>query len=235
MQTTTTEICVRDPSAVALVASDGREALPASRAPQTAPLASGRTDLGSGSSAAYQVNAQREDSGAIAVDWSSSLPLANGERHTLLPANGILVAKEPLASIVTPSRLAASRLVLPTCTWLTSHGYRGVSSYSVEALATAHCDGDTAVRASLDIPWDGVEIQERTHVDHGGAWLIVGVATLAFGVFATLFFTTPPKDWTGGQATQLGLGVATTAIGLAFDLAMLPSILTPDRGVVLQR
>jgi hypothetical protein len=88
---------------------------------------------------------------------------------------------------------------------------------------------------ALDIPWNSVDVVEHTRVDHGGAWMIVGLATLTFGTLATFIFGTSPSVWHGGQTTQIALGTATAAIGVGFDLAMLPTLLAPSHDVHLRR
>lgn len=235
METVTTEITVRDPSAVSLLSSDGAVVLPPSRAPSVAPLAESRVDVGAGSSAAYSVAARREADGSISTDWTTTLPLANGERHVVLPANGALVVNAPLTTIVTPAMTSAASLVLPMCAAVGTHGYRSIYwSVDVRPSATG-CNGAARVDVSLDIPWTAVDVRERTRVDHGAAWLIVGLATLSFGTIAAFVFSTHPSDWHGGQTTQIALGVGTSAIGLGFDLAMLPTLFASDHDVRLVR
>ena len=236
METVTTEITVRDPSAVSLLSSEGTVVLPASSAPVTAPLGDSRAGVDVGSSAAYRVTARRDADGSISTDWSTTLPLANGDRHVLLPADGkIVVHNKPLADVVTPAMASASSLVLPMCAAAGTHGYRSIY-WSVESNASVvGCRGAARVDTSLDIPWHAVDVVEHTRVDHGGAWLLIGLATMTFGTLATFIFATNPSDWHGGQATQIALGTATTAIGLGFDLAMLPTLFASDRDVRLRR
>ena len=236
METVTTEITVHDPSAVSLLSSDGTVVLPPSNAASTSPLADSRADVGGGSSAAYRVTARRDADGSISTDWTTTLPLSNGDRHVLLPANGAFLFKDmPLDTIIPPAMAAASSLVLPMCVSAGIHGYRS-SYWSVDANPTVKgCSGAARVDVALDIPWSAVDVHERTRVDHGGAWLIVALATISFGSFATLIFSSKPSDWTGGKSTQLGLGMATAGIGLAFDFAMLPTLFASNRDVHLRR
>ncbi len=236
METVTTEITVHDPSAVSLLSSDGTVVLPPSNAASTSPLADSRADVGAGSSAAYRVTARRDTDGSISTDWTTTLPLANGDRHVLLPANGAIVIRNtPLETIIPPAMAAASSLVLPMCASAGMHGYRS-TYWSVDSNPTVKgCSGAARVDMALDIPWSAVDVHERTRVDHGGAWLIIALATLTFGSFATLILSSKPTDWSGGQSTQITLGMATTAIGLGFDLAMLPTLFASDRDVHLRR
>jgi len=236
METVTTDIVVRDPSAVSLLSSDGTVVLPASSTPATAPLAESRAEIGIGASAAYRVTARRDADGSLSTDWSTPLPLANGDRHVLLPADGaISVRGKPLASVVTPEMASAASLVLPMCAAAGTHGYRSIY-WSVESSPSVNgCSGAARVDVSLDIPWSAVDVVEKKRVDHGGGWLIVGLATVTFGTLAGFIFSTSPSDWHGGQTTQIALGALTTAIGVGFDLAMLPTLFTSDRDVRLRR
>lgn len=117
METVTTDIVVHDPSAVSLLSSDGAVVLPASSTPATAPLAESRAEVGLGSSAAYRVTARRDADGSISTDWSTPLPLANGDRHVLLPTNGaITIRGKPLTlgAATTAIGLAFDLAMLPT-------------------------------------------------------------------------------------------------------------------------
>jgi hypothetical protein len=234
MQTTTTEIQIADPSEVGLLAPDGPVLLEPSRVESSAPIASGRAPLEPNASASYAVTAERDDGGGISVDWKTSLPLANGDHHVLL-ASAPLVAHAPLDATVTPDMRVAPSLLLPACTAVVAHTFKSFSTTAVDTSITHDCRGIASVPMVLDIPWNDVAVVERTRAEHWGAWLVIGLATLSFGTFATFIFSTKPSAWTGGESTQVALGVGTAAIGAAFDLAMLPTLFARDRDVFLRR
>jgi hypothetical protein len=241
IETVSTEVLLRDPSAVSLEKENGDEVLPASSDPIEAPFDEGRIDTGPESSAEFHITARREESHAISLSWSTSLPLTAGERYTILPANGSITLAEPLTSVVTPEMRAASSLAFRWCTTIASSTSRYSSGYHIDPRRCTDLSieetGHHGLGSSpyiLEMPWSNVaEIRERTRVDKGSAWLIVGASTVTFGTFSALFLSFKNSSFKGGLPTKIALTSATAAIGLSFDFAMLPTLLASDHDVVI--
>jgi hypothetical protein len=238
IQTVTTTVVLRDPSAVALLSPSGDLLVAPVAGVADAPLARGRADTGPGSSAAFEVHARREPDQSTTVEWSSSLPLGNGDRHTVVPANGALSLDQPLDSMVPLRSRTAPSLRFQWCTSITQRFSRGgPGAYWVDPHA---CTNPTYVAFPtqpaivapyiLDTPWSNVvEIRERTTVDHATGWAIFGVFTGLFGSLSAVAFAVPHST-----GVKLGLGIPLATLGLAVDVSVLPTLFSPSHDVVIR-
>ena len=88
-----------------------------------------------------------------------------------------------------------------------------------------------SVGYALEGNWSDVRIVEHHRPERAGAWAIIGLSTLLYGALAASVFVAPHV--TGGLAMRYALGLGTAGIGAGFDLAMVPTIATPDSDIVI--
>jgi hypothetical protein len=238
LQTITTEVELHDPSAVAVTAS-GSTVIAAGSGPSVQKLASGRAEVSDSSNAGYDVSARREADGSLWVEWTTTLPLAGGERYKVLGRDPLVWSK-PLAEIFSKTMLDAPSFVLPMCTTIASRSSYYAHHYSSHWAVEAHavgggCDGVAIVPYEIETPWSNVVIHEKTRVDHTLAWTTVLLSALALAPFAIIVDATSPSKIAGGFPTQVAFTVGIAAAILAFDGAMIPTLVTPDRDVYVRK
>ncbi len=236
MQEVTTEVRFRDASAVALTDGEGKAVLEAGASEADAPLGEGRIPTGAASTAGYAVRARRESDGSLSVEWRTSLPLANGDRHTVLGAHGSLVVDGPADEVTPPAVRAAPTLRLERCTRLQSTGTKagGVTVSARDCVPALPPASSGVVPYGLEADWtDVAEIRERTRVDHGAGWLIFGASTITFGALSTMLLSFPSQSYTGGMKTKIGVSALTVGLGVAFDAGVFPTLVTPSHDRVL--
>ena len=152
-----------------------------------------------------------------------------GTERLPLPANGRITlasAAEPTITLGLPATIAR------WCT-MASREPRGESP-KYEVVQNAKCvDAPIpgSVGYSLEGDWRDVRIVEHHRPDRAGAWAIVGLSTFLYGSLAAIVFLAPHIH--GGPTLRYGLGTGVAAIGAGYDLAMVPTIATPDSDLVL--
>jgi hypothetical protein len=167
MHEVTTEVRLRDPSQAAIRRENAvQDLLPEGRAPASASVAAGTIPMGPTSTAAYEIRAAREESGAIVLEVSTKLPLTNGERHVIVGAGGEILGPEDLLS---PADLERPALTVPACARL----FPVKAGMSTEV---GRCTPASLARAHLLTPWANVvEIRRKSVPRRTGAAVLAGV------------------------------------------------------------
>ena len=234
MQTVTTEIEVHDPSAVALAKTDGTPVIPVGGAHVTRTLSRGRVATSESSSASYDLSAIRDDDGTLSVEWTTALPLVDGERNEVIGRKPVVFEK-PLSALFSESMLEAPAFVFPTCATLAYRGVRFARWRSEGRAAPEDCVGETVVPYRLETPWDNVVIHEKTRVMHDLAWMTIGLSVVTLTPFAIIVDATPSKGVTGGDPTKVGFTIGIAAAVGAFIAAIIPTLFAKDRDVYARK
>jgi hypothetical protein len=149
------EVRFVDPRLVVLSAGDGPPLLPAGSGPAEAPFASGTQSTGSFSSGTYSIRARREADGALALIWSSDMPLPKGARQVLVSPQGAIEDLRVKAEDVgLPAMVTREPFDLRLCIDVGSARYGGVVPGSHALTAVALCEG----AARLTTPWSNVAL-----------------------------------------------------------------------------
>jgi hypothetical protein len=152
-----------------------------------------------------------------------------GSTRMPLPVDGRLTLSAPAQPSIT---LGSSTTIARWCTMVSREPRGHMPKY--EVVADPKCVDSPlpgSVEYSLVADWNDVRIIEHHRPDRAGAWAIIGLSTVAYGALAATVFLVPHVK--GGPAVRTGLGVGTAAIGAGYDVAMLPTLLTPDSDVII--
>jgi len=149
---TTTEVRLADPTQATLRSQGDRKLLPEGKTPVREVAAKGSFPMGPSSTAAYELRAVREATGAVVLEVDSKLPLANGERHVIMDASGYIAGP---AALLSPADLQSPELDVPVCARL----------YMVKTGLTTQlgeCSPWTTFRGQQVTPWQNVvEIRRK--------------------------------------------------------------------------
>jgi hypothetical protein len=218
----TTEVRLRDPSQAAIRRENAvQDLLPEGRAPASASVAAGTIPMGPTSTAAYDIRAVREESGAIVLEVSTKLPLTNGERHVIVGPGGQILGP---ADLLSPADLDRPALTVAACARM--FPVKGGMSTEV-----GRCTPASWARAHLVTPWANVvEIRKKAAPRravaaivagvYGGLFALSGAPVLAVGL------SSKEPDLTGVGGALLG------AAALVF-VAMAPTMFGSDRIEIL--
>jgi hypothetical protein len=225
--TRTTSVVVADPSRVT-VSTNGVAVLPAADGVATEQRGLVRDDSFEpepGARAHYKVEAVRQK-GEIALEWSTQVPILNGEHQTLVDARGHFNDPDAVIAIMSPDVLNAPNFQVIGCAHLDGQSAKGASLIGYRATEWSGCgaysprSSSPDARFTIETPWSNVvEIRDHTDVSVPGD-IAIGV----FGLGMTgggVALIAVPKSCVGcviGGAF-LGLIGALTTVTVALDIA----------------
>ncbi len=234
----TTEIRVRDPTAVAVLASPPSAAsadairLPEGGAPATTALPPRTVATGPDSSATYRLELARDPGGGVTLHADTSLPVSTGDNYRVLGADGRVV---PLKTDDYPGPLPGFGppvFTQPMCANSTRHTHRyGAADYRI--TIDPRCTLDSLERIELVTPRENVVEVRRTRAIPGsyrtlaGIMLFSGLTPLLLGGGIYLMVAMPD------HRVGYGVGIPLTALGALLASYKLRVIFTPDESQVV--
>ncbi|MGH7284763.1 MAG: hypothetical protein ACRELY_24830 [Polyangiaceae bacterium] len=230
--TRTTVIQARDPGQVAVedVDSPSRVA-PGESATEPAEVARTEVAIGPSSTSDLLVTATRRPGGGLVTEWQTRLPLVNGERHTLVDANGTATLDEHI-DIDT----SHDDVVIPVCGVIGERYARNVL-VGYEVRPAVPCESQHMTQINLVTPKRNIEAIHHVSVNDNRAVAIVGVviATVIVGGVGSIFTFADLKDKDGSDAGPvpkvIGVGLLSLAAGV--DIALFPSVFAPNKDTVV--
>jgi hypothetical protein len=237
--TVETELRIVDPTQVALTQPSGSVVIPEGSSEISAPLGEGRSDTHGGGSTAYAVEARREADESLAVEWKTQVALNNGERQTVLPANGKLDFRGPASNVFPARMFSLPRFELGACTFLgTAYSGGKYSHFTGHVVQPFGCLGDNSgdsgrdhVSYVLTTDWKNVEIIQRTTWERTAAWLGIGLGGAIFGGGGTVILFTDKNDWQGGNVGKYSMAALCYGTMLLFDAWLVPVLFKHDKAV----
>lgn len=229
--TRTTSVRVADPSKL-VISSGSAIALPAADATSAEQRATLRDDwfeTEPGARAHYKVDAVRQN-GEIALEWTTQVPILNGEHQTLVDRNGVFNDAESVVALIAPTALAQGDFRIDACAHVYPVSAKGAALVGYRVTEWNRCGGyvpyeteKAEVPFTLRTPWSNVvEIRDHVDVNVGGdiAIGIFGLGMLGGGGALVVV----PKDCIGcviGGATIAIIG-ALTSLTASLDIAQGP-------------
>jgi hypothetical protein len=240
----TTSVRVADPGKVAIY-SGSAIVLPPGDATSTEQRGVVREDsfeTEPGARSRYEVDAVRQN-GEVALEWSTKVPILNGEHQTLVDRNGVFNDSSNAVDLVTPRTMQGPDFRIDACAHLGPVSAKGVSVVGYRVSEWNACrvyapyeHASLEVPFTVQTPWTNVlEIRDHIEVNVGGD-IAVGV----FGLGMTgggVALVAVPKGCIGcviGGAliTLLGVLTSTTAFldiaGGSRDVVSYPAKKSPE-------
>jgi hypothetical protein len=182
--TRTTSVRVADPGKVS-ISSGSAIVLPsadAASSDQRGTLREDSFEPEPGARAHYRVDAVRQN-GEVALEWSTKVPILNGEHQTLIDKSGSFNDSDGVVWLFSPGTLQASDFRIDSCAHLGPVSAKGASVVGYRVTEWNTCRAYSPYgSASLDVPftlqtpWTNVvEIRDHTEVSIGG--------NIAIGIF----------------------------------------------------
>ncbi len=225
--TRTTSVVVADPSRVT-VSTNGVTVLPPVNGVATEQRGLVRDDSFEpepGARAHYKIEAVRQK-GEIALEWSSQVPILNGEHQTLIDAQGHFNDPTSVIGVMSPDVLNAPNFRVIGCAQLDGQSAKGASIVGYRVSEWNWCNrlypSTTRVEVpfAVETPWTNV-VEIRDHVD------VSVPGDIAIGVFGLgmtgggVALIAVPKSCVGCVIGGAFLGVigALTTVTVALDIA----------------
>jgi len=178
-----------------------------------------------GARAQYKVEAVRPNK-EVALEWSTKVPIINGEQQTLIDSSGKFNDPTGVIALLSPETLKGPTFRFKACAHLDEVSAKGGGVVGFRATEWNPCSADMYYRNyrlevpfAVETPWDNVvEIRDHTEVNVPG--------TIAIGVFGLgmtgggVALIAVPKSCVGcviGGAFLSLIGVLTT-MTVAFEL-----------------
>jgi hypothetical protein len=170
--TRTTSVRVADPAKV-FISSGSTIVLPAddgSSGTQRNTLREDSFETEPGAKAHYKIDAVREN-GELALEWTTKVPILNGEHQTLIDRTGTFNEPSSVIVLISPDALKRDNFRIDACAELEAVSAKGVSVVGYRATEWNTCRPHYSFASSkleapfsLQTPWSNV-VEIRDHIE----------------------------------------------------------------------
>jgi hypothetical protein len=169
--TRTTSVRVADPAKV-MISSGSTIVLPpgdGSSAEQRSTLREDSFETEPGAKAHYKIDAVRQD-GELALEWTTKIPILNGEHQTLIDRTGTFNDPTSVVALISPYALKRENFRIDACAHLEGVSAKGASLIGYRVTEWNPCrsyypyDSKLEAPFSVQTPWSNV-VEIRDHID----------------------------------------------------------------------